>query len=133
MPPGGRSRRACGGRYAAGLPRPWPDGRAQPPQQERKVDYLKAGARPTRLLLPSPFRGHPRSSQGFGAPGSPANVGETGDVNRGKRHKMPVHHLISHMMCTCILKINQAINFSFICQSTRISTRISTSKHEQVP
>lgn len=133
MPPGGRSRRACGGRYAAGLPRPWPDGRAQPLQQESKVDYLKAGARPMWLLLPSPFREHPRSSKGFGVPGSPANIEETDDVNHGKRHTMPEHHLISHMLRTCILKINQAINFLFICQSTWISTRISTSKHKQVP
>ncbi len=74
MPPGGRSRRVCGGGYAAGLPRPWPDGRAQPPQQERKVGYLRAGARPRGLPLPSPFRGHPLSPWDFGAPGSPANV-----------------------------------------------------------
>ncbi len=74
MPPGGRSRRACGGEYAAGLPRPRSDGRAQPPQQERKVGYLRAGARPRGLPLPLPFRGHLRWSWEFGAPGSPAKA-----------------------------------------------------------
>lgn len=85
MPPGGRSRRACGGGYAAGLPRPWPGGRAQLPQQERKVGYLRAGARPRALPLPSPVLGHQRSWWEFGAPGSPAKGKETDKVSVPKK------------------------------------------------
>lgn len=74
MPPGGRSRKACGGGYAAEPPRPWPHGREQPPQREMKVGYLMAGAWPKGLLLPTPFRGHPRSPHQSLEPGSPAEV-----------------------------------------------------------
>lgn len=61
MPPGGRSGRECGGGCLAGLPHPRPDARAQPPQLDRKVEYLRVGGQPRGQLLPSPFQGHPRS------------------------------------------------------------------------
>lgn len=114
MPTGGRSRRACGRGYAAGLPRPWPDGRAQPPQQERKLGYLRAGARPRGLPLPSPFRERPQSPWEFGAPGSPAKVERRmmkcwktqlvlkGQDTRTKGLKVPysIHYLIP-TCCPC--------------------------------
>ena len=74
MPPGGKSRRMCGGGNAEGLPHPWPDGRAPPPHLLRKIGYLRVGARPQELPLPSPFQGHLQSSWEFGASGSPAHA-----------------------------------------------------------
>lgn len=124
MPPGGRSRKGCGGGYAAEPPRPWPDGREQPPQREMKVGYLMAGARPKGLLLPTPFRGHPRSPRQFLEPGSPAEVVREIISTAGKKClglrglllntasdslQAPVF-LNKH----CLLKISQTINFFLV-------------------
>lgn len=74
MPPGGRSGRECGGGCVAGLPYPWPDGRARPPQLDRKGGYLRVGAQPRGQLPPQPFRGHLRSQWVFEASDFPANA-----------------------------------------------------------
>lgn len=77
MPPGGKSRKVYGGGYAVERGTcSWPDGGEQPPGQDTKVGYLRAGAR--WWAPPLPFWGHPQPPFLLGAPGSPVKADRTG-------------------------------------------------------